>query len=95
MPIATWLRTVDGTTTYEDTCLERTVTCTATAFLTTKLLSAVSIFAAVLSLRCSLTLICKILHYIEVDSVVIRSDAEYLLIEFYLLSGFCSVDFVN
>ena len=31
----------------------------------------------------------------QIAGVVIRSDAEHLLIEFYLLSGFCSVDFVN
>ena len=95
MPVAAWLRSVDGTTAYEDTGFERTVTCTAAAFLTTELLSAVSILTAVLCLSCSLTLISEVLYYIEVDSVVIRSDTEHPLIESYLLSGICSVNFVN
>ena len=43
--------------------------------------------AAILCLRCSLTLVSKILLHVEVDSVIVWRNAEDFLVEDNLLSG--------
>ena len=50
-------------------------------------LGAVCHLAAILGLGSALTLVCQILDNIKIDSVVVGSDAEYVGIEFNLLSG--------
>ena len=50
-------------------------------------------FAAILGLCSTLTLVGEILYDIKINSVVIRLDAEYLLIKNNLLSGLRSVNF--
>ena len=71
------------------------MTCTAAAFLATEFLGAVGNLAAILGLGIAMTLVCEILHYVEIDGVIIGLDAEDVLCEVDLLSGLCSVDFIN
>ena len=86
---------MDVATTYEDTRLEAAVTSTAAALLATELLGAVCHLTPVLGLCCSLTLVCEVLDYVKIDSVVIWLDAENLLIENHGLSRLGSVNFQN
>ena len=71
------------------------MTCTAAAFLATELLGAVGDLAAILGLGIAVTLVGEVLHYVEIDGVIIGLDTEDVLCEVDLLSGICSVDFVN
>ena len=90
--VETGLGSEDAAAAYEDIGLEASVTSTAAALLASELLGAVSILAAVLGLGIAVTLVCEILDHVKIDSVIVRLDAEYLLVESYLFSGRGTVD---
>ena len=60
----------------------------AAALLATELLGGMSVFAAILCLGGTLTLVGEVLNDIKIDCMVVRLHTEHLLVKNNLLSGF-------
>ena len=71
------------------------MTSSTATFLTTLFLGAVRNLTSVFGSCGTLTLVSEILKNIEVDSVIIRCNAENFLVEDNLLSGLRSVNLQN
>ena len=69
------------------------MTGTAATLLTTEFAGRARDFAALLRLRITLTLVGHILLHVQIDNVVIRFNAEDILIQSYLSTGLLTVDF--
>ena len=93
--VISWLGTENTAAPNIDTGLETAMTCTARSFLTDQFFGTVCNLPTFFGFMGSLTLISKILLNIQVDSVVIRFNAEYGIVQNNFFSGILTVYFLN